>query len=194
MPKCMRASKYPMLQLIDLSSGNAATVEQTAALLHTVFRPLAWETMDEAREEIAEMLSPDRILRVAIDDAESGAVIGMIGGISHYNGHVWELHALAVRADHRKRGLGRRLVEDLEEQVKARGGLTITLGTDDEDNRTSLSNNDLYENLWQKVTTIRNLNHHPYEFYQKLGYVITGIVPDANGWGKPDILMSKRLG
>lgn len=183
-----------MLRLIDLSSGNAAAVEQTAVLLHAVFRPLAWETMDEARAEIAEMLSPDRIFRIAVDDVEASTVIGMIGGIPQYDGHVWELHALAVRADHRRRGLGRRLVQDLEAQVKTRGGLTITLGTDDLDYRTSLSNTDLYDNLWQKISNIRNLNNHPYEFYQKLGYVIAGVVPDANGWGKPDILMSKRVG
>ncbi|MEN9564723.1 MAG: hypothetical protein RIR73_2967, partial [Chloroflexota bacterium] len=27
----------------------------------------------------------------------------------------------------------------------------------------------------------------------KMGYVITGVVPDANGLGKPDIMMSKRI-
>jgi hypothetical protein len=26
-----------------------------------------------------------------------------------------------------------------------------------------------------------------------MGYTITGVVPDANGIGKPDILMSKRI-
>jgi hypothetical protein len=26
-----------------------------------------------------------------------------------------------------------------------------------------------------------------------MGYVITGVVPDANGRGKPDIIMSKRV-
>ena len=28
-------------------------------------------------------------------------------------------------------------------------------------------------------------------FYRRLGYVVTGIVPDANGSGKPDIYVSK---
>jgi len=32
-----------------------------------------------------------------------------------------------------------------------------------------------------------------YEFYQKLGFTIVGIIPDANGWGKPDILVAKRV-
>jgi aminoglycoside 6'-N-acetyltransferase I len=82
----------------------------------------------------------------------------------------------------------------LEEQVRVRGGLTITLGTDDVDNMTSLSGEDLYENLWEKVREIQNLKNHPYEFYQKMGYIITGVMPDANGIGKPDILMSKRVG
>ncbi|MCA9940912.1 MAG: AAC(6')-Ia family aminoglycoside 6'-N-acetyltransferase, partial [Anaerolineales bacterium] len=27
----------------------------------------------------------------------------------------------------------------------------------------------------------------------KLGYAIVGVVPDANGWGKPDIIMAKRI-
>jgi aminoglycoside 6'-N-acetyltransferase I len=47
--------------------------------------------------------------------------------------------------------------------------------------------------LWDKVKNIQNFKGHPYEFYQKMGYVITGVVPDANGRGKPDIMMSKRV-
>ena len=182
-----------MIRIIDLAADDAQVVEQTAALVNAVFQPVAWPTLPEAHEEIAEMLVSERFLRIAIDAAAANAVIGMIGGIPHYGGRVWELHLLAVRADYRGAGLGRMLVQDFEAQVKARDGLTITLGTDDEEDRTSLSNNDLYENLWDKVVHIRNLKRHPYEFYQKMGYVITGVVPDANGWGKPDILMSKRV-
>jgi aminoglycoside 6'-N-acetyltransferase I len=143
-------------------------------------------------KEVHEMLDVDRICRAAMD--EDGNLLGIIGGISGYDGHVWELHPLAVQPNMQGRGIGRMLVEDLEEQVRQRGGLTITLGSDDENNMTSLSNVDLYDGLWDKVKNIKNLKGHPFEFYQKLGYVITGIVPDANGRGKPDILMSKRVG
>ena len=62
-----------------------------------------------------------------------------------------------------------------------------------EDNRTKRSGVDLYPNLFERVAGIRNLRGHPYEFYQKLGFVIVGVIPDANGLGKPDILMAKRL-
>ena len=58
---------------------------------------------------------------------------------------------------------------------------------------TTLSGVDLYPDPWQHIARIRNLGNHPYTFYQKLGFVISGVVPDANGPGKPDILMSKRV-
>jgi aminoglycoside 6'-N-acetyltransferase I len=58
---------------------------------------------------------------------------------------------------------------------------------------TSLGGADLYRDLWQQIANIVNLKGHPYEFYMKLGYVITGVMPDANGHGKPDIYMGKRL-
>lgn len=58
---------------------------------------------------------------------------------------------------------------------------------------TSLAGADLYNHFWEQVQNIRNLKRHPYEFYQKLGYIITGVVPDANGPGKPDIILSKRV-
>ena len=90
-------------------------------------------------------------------------------------------------------GIGRALVQDFEEQVRMRGALTVMLGTDDEDNRTSLSNTDLYVEPWKKISEIKNFGRHPFEFYQKMGYCITGVVPDANGAGKPDILMSKKI-
>ena len=137
------------------------------------------------------MLESERICRAALD--EQGNLLGIIGGIPGYDGNVWELHPLAVQPSRQGQGIGRVLVEDLEQQVRSRGGLTITLGTDDEDGMTTLSNVDLYVNLWEKIRDVRNLKGHPFAFYQKLGYVITGVVPDANGRGKPDILMSKRL-
>jgi hypothetical protein len=73
------------------------------------------------------------------------------------------------------------------------GGLTVLLGSDDEDDMTTLSGVELYPDVWTHVANIRNLRGHPFEFYQKCGFVIVGVVPDANGLGKPDILMAKRV-
>jgi aminoglycoside 6'-N-acetyltransferase I len=106
---------------------------------------------------------------------------------------VWELHPLVVCPQSQGQGVGRALVEDLVGAVRARGGLTLTLGSDDDDEMTSLSGVELYPDPWPHIASIRNLRRHPYEFYQKCGFVITGVVPDANGLGKPDILMARRV-
>jgi aminoglycoside 6'-N-acetyltransferase I len=79
-------------------------------------------------------------------------------------------------------------------QVRQRGALTIRLGTDDEFGGTTLYGADVYPNICEHIAAIRNVANHPYEFYQKCGYVIVGLIPDANGFGKPDILMAKRVG
>jgi len=120
-------------------------------------------------------------------------VLGWISGISQYEGRVWELHPLVVHVSHQGQGIGRALVVDFEERVRERDGLTILLGTDDVAGQTTLAGIDLFPHVWEHVTHIKNLKQHPYEFYQKLGYVIVGVIPDANGLGKPDILMAKSL-
>lgn len=182
------------MNIIAFPPDNESLIHQAAQLMVDAFHehwPNAWSTFEDGLEEIHDMLEPEKIARAAVDD--DGNLLGIIGGIPGYDGHVWELHPLAVQPSEQGKGIGKALVENLESQVRERGGLTITLGSDDEDSMTSLSNVDLYEDTWEKIQTIRNFKGHPYEFYQKLGYVITGVVPDANGRGKPDIIMSKRV-
>lgn len=183
------------MQIIDLCPDDEAAIRQTAALLIENFKehwPDAWPDMDAALKEVQESFQADRISRVAVD--EHGTVLGWIGAISQYDGNVWELHPLAVRPECQGRGIGRALVSDLEDQVSALGGFTLWLGTDDEDNMTTISGVDLYPNIFEHVANIKNLNGHPYEFYRKLGFVIVGVMPDASGPGKPDIYMAKRVG
>ncbi len=182
------------MQILTCDGRDEDLKKQMAQLLVDAFHEhwsAAWSTLDEGMEEVREMLEAERICRVALD--EDGNLLGMIGGIPEYDGKVWELHPLAIQPHAQGQGIGRALIVDFEEQVRQRGGLTVMLGTDDEDGMTSLSNVDLYDDLWGKIANIRNLKGHPYEFYQRMGYVITGVVPDANGPGKPDILMSKRV-
>lgn len=182
------------MKIITLTPHDEPLIQQSAQLLVDAFCehwPDAWPTLEDGLREVQEMLEKDRICRVALD--QGGNLLGIIGGIPSYDGHVWELHPLAVQPSQQGKGIGRALVEDFETRVRSTGALTITLGSDDEDGMTSLANVDLYEDLWEKVRNIRNLKNHPYEFYQKMGYVITGVVIDANGIGKPDIILSKRV-
>jgi aminoglycoside 6'-N-acetyltransferase I len=135
-------------------------------------------------------LEEERIALVAVDD---GHAVGFVGAIPQYNQTGWELHPLVVKKSHQFKGIGSLLLKNLEKEVAERGGITIYLGTDDEFNQTTLSNTDLYDDMWNKIAHIQNLNRHPYEFYRKNGYAIVGVIPDANGVGKPDIIMAKRL-
>lgn len=181
------------MQIDDLHLDDHVAIEQAAALLVAGFRehsPEAWPDLASAHAEVLEALAPGKICRAARGDR--GTLLGWIGGRATY-ARVWELHPLVVQPAEQGRGIGRALVADFEQQVRQRGGLTILLGSDDEDDMTSLSGVDLYPDVWSHIAQMRNLRRHPYEFYQKCGFVVVGVVPDANGLGKPDILLAKRV-
>ena len=97
-------------------------------------------------------------------------------------------------SDKQRQGIGRAIVLSLENEARTKGGLTIHLGADDikEGGATSLANVDLYDDLPEKIKRFLPGNH-PSGFYIKLGYKIIGVMPDANGIGKPDIYLGKRL-
>lgn len=183
----------PGFSISDLAPEDEAAAGQAARLLIEGFRddwPGAWPNEEEALQEVREALGRDRICRVA--RGEDGTVLGWVGGISGYEGKVWELHPLVVRSDIQRKGIGRALVSDLEARVTERGALTLWLGTDDVTNMTTLSGTDLYPDVLGHLANIKNLRGHPYEFYSRLGFSLIGAMPDANGRGKPDIYMAKR--
>jgi aminoglycoside 6'-N-acetyltransferase I len=183
-----------IMHITDLQPTDRVLIDQVAAMLVTAFRDhtLSWPDHAAGMEEVQQSFGAGRISRVALDDV--GNAIGWVGGIEQYDGNVWELHPLVVRPDQQGRGVGRALVEDFERVVHTTtAATTIWLGTDDEDGRTSLSGVDLYPDPWTHIANIRNPGGHPYEFYRRMGFAIVGVMPDANGPGKPDIFMSKRI-
>jgi len=183
------------LRIVALKVDAPDLVKQAAVLLRDAFRNRTqdWQDLDSARQEVFASLLPDRISRVALD--ASGRVLGWIGGIPTYGGVVWELHPLVVAELHRRQGIGRALVQDLEHLVEGRGALTLWLGSDDANDETSLSGVDLYADIPGAIRDLKRLRgEHPYEFYLRLGFRVTGVMPDANGRGKPDIFFAKRVG
>jgi aminoglycoside 6'-N-acetyltransferase I len=174
------------IRIFDKS--NERYVNEAAELLAACF-PHAYG--NNALEEMSEILDEKRVAVMAI---ENNHLVGLTGAIPQYGVTGWELHPLAVNEAFRNKGIGSRLVHALEEEVAARGGVVMYLGTDDEFGRTSLYGADLFNDTFSKIQGIKNLHNHPYEFYQKIGYKIVGIIPDANGPGKPDIWMAKRIG
>jgi aminoglycoside 6'-N-acetyltransferase I len=179
--------------IVALEPDAADRIEQCAGLLHAAFagRSAAWPDLHSARAEVVASLDPGGMSRVWLDGER---VVGWIAGQAQYEGHVWELHPLVVAEGHRRRGIGRALVEDLELVAAARGGLTLWVGADDENGETSLAGRDLYERLPDAFREVTARGAHPYGFYHRLGFRIVGVMPDANGRGKPDIIMAKRIG
>jgi aminoglycoside 6'-N-acetyltransferase I len=179
------------MNIVDLALQPEGTRERAANLLVEHFdEPLGWPDLDSAYEEVARVLR-EGFARAMLD---SQTLVGWVGGLPEYNGRVWELHPMVVHSEFRRRGIGRALVAAFESEARTRGALTVTLGTDDNTSMTSLAGVDLYSDLPRHLAEVHDLGRgHPFGFYWKLGFVITGVMPDANGPGLPDIYMSKPI-
>jgi aminoglycoside 6'-N-acetyltransferase I len=177
----------------SLAPDDMSLVGQVAQLLHREFAkhyPDAWPTLAEATAEVMDSFGEGRISRIA---TVGDRVVGWIGAIPQYDGNVYELHPIVVDEQFQGSGIGTRLVQDLESLVIERGGITLWLGSDDERALTSVGGIDLYPDVLANLVTIRNLHSHPMGFYLKNGFSVVGILPDANGIGKPDIYFAKRV-
>lgn len=180
------------LRMVDLRTLNAAQQAEAARVLRDAFvhMPSAWKTVEESEAEVRTFFEdPDRSGLAAL---EGESLVGWIGVIETYD-HAWELHPLAVAPARQGQGIGAALVRALEEQVRAEGVLTLYLGTDDDFGGTSLHGRDLFPDVAGKIAGIEQTGRHALGFYRRLGYEVVGLIPDANGPGKPDIFMAKRL-
>lgn len=165
-------------------------ITQAAQILADAFPHAYANYENQSMQEIQEILAKDGFLIFAL---KSGELLGFAGAIPQYGTTGWELHPLVVKRQFRLQGIGTKLVSALENEIVSRAGIMVYLGTDDEFFATSLSHGDLFDNTFKKIQEIKNFKDHPYEFYSKTGYQIVGVIPDANGFNKPDILMAKRL-
>lgn len=183
-----------IVTITDLHAEDVGGTHRAAELLVEGFRdlwPEAWPDLAAAEAEVRGALEPGKVCLAARN--ETGRVIGWVGGLHQY-ARVWELHPLVVDAAHRGRGVGRALVDALSAEAARRGGLTLWLGTDDEAGMTSLSGVELYPDIVTHLADVRARPPHPLDFYRRLGFALAGVVPDANGPGRPDILLARRLG
>lgn len=175
------------MYITELTVENTRYIKEAAELLRQVF-PHSY--MNCAEEEVLKCLEKEKILIAAIED---DVLIGFVGAMPQYGITAWELHPLVVSKSYRLSGVGTKLCIELEHILRKKGCLTVYLGSDDETYSTTLSNTNLFEDTFQKIESIKNLKKHPFEFYQKVGYKIVGVIPDANGIGKPDIWLAKGI-
>ena len=160
------------MRIIDLSAAGEGAMRRAAELLVEGFAqhwPDAWPDHDSAMASVAEALSGGRIGRVAVDDA--GDVMGWSAAEPLYNGNVWELTVLVVRPALQRQGIGSALVHDMERQVRERGGLTIWLGSDDEDDMTSLAGVDLFPDPLERLARIKDPEGAPVRVLPEAGFL-----------------------
>ncbi|EDO2996046.1 TPA: AAC(6')-Ia family aminoglycoside 6'-N-acetyltransferase AacA56 [Pseudomonas aeruginosa] len=179
-------------KIVDIAL-DSKLVKVAAEILFYTFSEInneSWPTINSATEEVKECIEDKNIcIGVLVEDK----LVGWIGLRPMYE-NTWELHPMVVLSKWQGKGLGKILIFELEKRAKEQGINGIVLGTDDETFRTSLSMKELDKNdLFEEIKNIKNINHHPYEFYQKCGYKIIGVIPDANGKNKPDIWMWKKI-
>ena len=182
-------------RVVDVRSQQGSSfIDKLADLSYRAFRahsPNWLPTVEAARDEVIESLGRDRLSRALVDTAQEP--VGWVGVIPHSSGRVWEIHPIAVRPGGQNRGSGRLLIEDVEQLAQSHGVLTLFAGTSDETGATSLFGVNLYENPVAAMATIRCHETHALKFWLRVGFRVVGVMPDAEGVGKPGIHVAKSV-
>ena len=186
-----RSSKS--FSIVDFGRLSTAQLCDTARILRDALAhmPSAYNEPGAAKAEVHTFLDDPGRFAVAALDGER--LLGWIGGIRENYSHAVELHPLVVDPPVQRRGIGSALVAALEERARAEGAITLYLGSDDDFGGTNLFGRDLYPDVLSKAQQLAPTGVHAISFYRRLSFEVVGIFPDANGFGRPDILMAKRI-
>jgi len=179
--------------IVAVRAQDQAFIDALAELTFHAFRRHAPEwlpTLGAAREEVLESLQSGRQSFALVD--ASVAPIGWIA-VEAQGARVWEIHPIAVRVADQGKGHGRALVEHVERLARATGILTLFASTSDEVGATSLSGVDLYADPVGALASARWQESHACEFWRRVGFKLVGVLPDAEGPGKPSIHFAKAV-
>ena len=165
------------------------TIKQAAEILNQEF-PGMCPDINSALIEVNECIGEPNI---CIGIKNGNNLVGWAGLRPMYE-VTWELHPMVIKNEYQRKGYGKILLNELEKIALKRKIIGIFAGSDDETNSTSLSEKDITkENIFYEIQNVKNYRNHPYDFYIKCGYLIVGIIPNANGDRKPDIWLWKDI-
>src|SRR6185436_12720400 len=102
------------MEIVDLALQPDGIRDAAAALLVEHFeKEYGWPSLASARQELDEVVAGG-FARAMLDN---GRVVGWAGGLSGYNGRVWELHPVVVDREYWRRGIGRALIASVEAEA-----------------------------------------------------------------------------
>lgn len=180
--------------LTDVLAREAATVLHDA---YARLRPHPWPSQTEALAEVHEALGADRVALAAVGDDR---LLGWVGASpTGYGRLTWELHPVAVDPRAQGAGVGAALVRELLEGLAAREVGTVLASCPDTDGATSIGGVNLFPGVLDHLRMLddrRTLEgrRHPRGFLQRFGFEVVGVVPDATGPGRHDILLAAQVG
>ncbi len=110
------------------------SVEDAQAIQQIVVSSLRYEycTVDVVRRRIAELSGDDRCVSLVWADDKTGEVQGFIHALRFDTLHSeggWDVVTLAVAPESQGQGIGRALLERLEDEVRERGGRFVRLNS-----------------------------------------------------------------
>jgi len=179
-------------EICNISESEKIKEQAVKILLETFSEANMWPDLNEkeALDTVNECITGENIaLGIKINDK----LIGWIGLRPMYE-KTWELHPLAIKPEFQGKNYGKVLLLELEKIAQEKGIIGIVAGSDDDANKTSLSEKELTgENILDEIKNIKNYKNHPFEFYKKCGYSIIGVIPNASGPRKPDIWLWKDI-
>lgn len=135
--------------------------------------------------------TPDAMVFVALNLA--GEVCGVAGAAPHRSSALLRLYPLVVDPPFQRRGVGRALLGALESGAEARGMTTLLIALEDEAGLTSLSGRSLFPDPLAPMTRFVPPASHPSAFLKRMGFALTGVLPEAAGPGRPEIWFAKSL-
>ena len=163
--------------------------EQAALLLQMVYPHLLY-TEEEAMFEVQKVSADGSVFIVYV---ENDLVQGFIAARPTHGTTGYELYPHVVMPDYQGKGIGTTLLEMLETELKRREASVLFMAVEDEVGQTSLYGEALFQNPTIAFQSVDVASDHPIAFYQKHGFRITGVIPDAFGEGRPDIILAKSL-